>query len=172
MKRKSAVLALAVIVLSATAVQAVPTTYVYTGNPFTDVNGPYTTSMFVTAMVRLAAPLPPNFSGNVTPTAFTLFDGVQILTSNEAGGDFIFVTNAAGVITQWFVLAADPRRLIDTSNLIPFSRNDEGVFQEKGFNFSGSNFGSPGVWTITTGGVPDAGSTLLLMTLTLTGGWV
>jgi len=36
------------------SVQAVPTTYQYTGNPFTEVSGPYTTSMFVTAMVTLA----------------------------------------------------------------------------------------------------------------------
>jgi hypothetical protein len=42
------------------SVQAVPTTYQYTGNPFTEVSGPYTTSMFVTAMVTLAGPLPPN----------------------------------------------------------------------------------------------------------------
>ena len=33
------------------SVQAVPTTYQYTGNPFTDVTGPCTTSDFVTAMV-------------------------------------------------------------------------------------------------------------------------
>ena len=46
------------------SVQAVPTTYQYTGNPFTDVSGPYTTSDFVTAIVTLAGPLPPNFSVN------------------------------------------------------------------------------------------------------------
>ena len=49
------------------SVQAVPTTYQYTGNPFTDVTGLYTTSDFVTAMVTLAAPST-NFQGTVTPT--------------------------------------------------------------------------------------------------------
>jgi len=41
-------------------VQAVPTTYQYTGNPFTQVFGVYTTSDFVTAMVTLAGPLGAN----------------------------------------------------------------------------------------------------------------
>ena len=65
MKRKSAALALAVVVLSVTAVQAVPTTYVYTGQTFTEfytwTGYPiYTTSDFVTATVTLAEPLPAN----------------------------------------------------------------------------------------------------------------
>jgi hypothetical protein len=38
------------------SVQAVPTTYVYTGNPFTFVTGPYTTSDFVSGMVTSAPP--------------------------------------------------------------------------------------------------------------------
>ena len=78
MKRKSAILALAVVVLSVTAVQAVPTTYVYTGNPFTDVTGPpYTTSDRVTGMVTLASPFVPNAAWTtVTPLAFSFSDGV------------------------------------------------------------------------------------------------
>jgi len=47
-----------------TSVQAVPATYHYTGNPVTTLSGPYTTSDFVTAIVTLAGPLPPNFSVN------------------------------------------------------------------------------------------------------------
>ena len=64
------------------SVQAVPTTYRYTGNPFTHVSGPYTTSDFVTAMVTLAGPLGANMPlTEVTPIAFTLFDGVQTISS-------------------------------------------------------------------------------------------
>ena len=69
------------------SVQAVPTTYVYTGNPFTIVSGPYSTSDFVTAMVTLASPLPANMPlTQVTPLAFSLSDGVQ--TINESQRDY------------------------------------------------------------------------------------
>ena len=67
------------------SVQAVPTTYRYTGNPFTFVSGPYTTSDFVTAMVTLAGPLGANMPlTDVTPTAFTFSDGVQTITNHNA----------------------------------------------------------------------------------------
>src|SRR4029453_11853479 len=62
-------------------------TYQYTGNHFTEVSGPYTTSMFVTVMVTFAAPLGgtlPPFT-DVTPIAFTFFDGVQTLSSSTPG---------------------------------------------------------------------------------------
>ena len=81
------------------SVQAVPTTYQYTGNHFTDVTGPYTTSDFVTAMVTLAAPLAANMrSRTVTPTAFTLSDGVQTLTNHNATTRLVFqfATDATG----------------------------------------------------------------------------
>jgi hypothetical protein len=56
-----------------TSVQAVPTTYQYTGNPFTYVNGVYTTSDFVTVMFRLAGPLAPNMPITaITPIALTV----------------------------------------------------------------------------------------------------
>ena len=59
------------------SVQAVPTTYQYTGNPFTFVSGPYTTSDFVTAMVTLARPLPPNSFGEFPIIDFRITDGYR-----------------------------------------------------------------------------------------------
>ena len=47
-------------VASPASVQAVPTMYQYTGNPFTAVTAPYTTSDFVAGMFKLAVPLAPN----------------------------------------------------------------------------------------------------------------
>src|SRR5689334_11307437 len=77
------------------SVHAVPTTYQYTGNPFTYVSGAYTTSDFVTVMLTLAAPLPSNFEGYVTPTAFTFSDGVQTITELTAVASFFFVATGA-----------------------------------------------------------------------------
>src|SRR5215831_15453575 len=89
------------------SVQAVPTTYQYTGNPFTTADFPYTTSDYVTVMMTLAEPLPSNFHGDVTPTAFTISDGVQTFTNTTP--DFHtflnFVTNDRGEITFWTVVA-------------------------------------------------------------------
>src|SRR5512133_765730 len=85
------------------SVQAVPTTYQYTGNHFTDVSGPYTTSDFVTAMVTLAGPLGANMPlTQVTPTAFTLSDGVQTISNLNGVRVFMFfATNARGAIAEW-----------------------------------------------------------------------
>jgi hypothetical protein len=139
------------------SVQAVPTTYHYTGNPYTDVSGSYTTSMFVTAMVTLAAPLPPNFSGTVTPTAFRFFDGVQTLT-NTFLFQFFFTTGPTGEITSWSAQSLTLVSLIETLNR-PFEVMDEG----SGFEGFGFNKFQPGRWVVT---VPDSGTTLSLMTLT------
>ena len=156
-----------------TSVQAVPTTYHYTGNPFTEVHGVYTTNDFVTAMVTLANPLPPNFHGDVTPTAFTLYDGVQTLTNTTPliGSRFIFVTNASGEITLWEVTT----RVNDATDAFidTIHEANQPITEDRAApNFhalgvaSGFNFNSPGVWT-QANATPDAGSTLSLMTLTL-----
>src|SRR5947207_7645864 len=85
---------------------AVPTTYVYTGNPFTFAVSPYTTSDRVTGTVELASPLPPNFDlATVSPLAFSFSDGVQTITSATVGevGVFKFHTDSTGSITEWEV---------------------------------------------------------------------
>jgi hypothetical protein len=148
-----------------TSVQAVPTTYQYTGNNFTDVFGSlYTTSDFVTAMVTLAGPLGANMPlTHVNPTAFTFFDGVQTLNSTNSHPNpiaFSFATNANGEIISWDVeVDGGP------SSIFTFSEPGRG----DGGHISadlGENRDMPGVWSqgIAT---PDAGSTLSLMTLTL-----
>jgi hypothetical protein len=146
------------------SVQAVPTTYQYTGNPFTQVSGPYTTSDFVTAMVTLAGPLGANMPlTEVTPTAFTMSDGVQTLrrTGTQSLG-FRFATNARGEILAWEIEVDFAASSILTRHGVVFGDVD------LGHNADGlaRNEDMPGVWSqgIAT---PDAGSTLSLMTLTL-----
>jgi hypothetical protein len=146
------------------SVQAVPTTYQYTGNPFTTFVPPYTASDFVTAMVTLAGPLGANMPlTHVNPTAFTFFDGVQTLNSTNSHPNpiaFSFATNANGEIISWDVeVDGGP------SSIFTFSEPGRG----DGGHISadlGENRDMPGVWSqgIAT---PDAGSTLSLMTLTL-----
>jgi hypothetical protein len=148
------------------SLQAVPTTYQYIGNHFTDVSGIYTTSDFVTAMVTLASPLPPNFQGEVTPRAFTLFDGVQTITQiNGIPIEFVFSTDASGFITNWHVdvlTIFGSFGVIDTVNSTAGSISDAGVF---GLS-NGFNMHRPGEWTVRPV-VSDTGSTLSLLTLTL-----
>ena len=93
-------------IVYSTSVQAVPTTYQYTGNPFTFVDGSYTTSDFVSGMVTLAGPLAPNMAlTSVSPTAFTFSDGVQTFTNLTPSVDFsfAFATGPTGAITLWNV---------------------------------------------------------------------
>jgi len=150
------------------SVQAVPTTYHYTGHHFTEADGPYTTSMFVTAMVTLAGPLGANMPlTEVTPTAFTLFDGVQTIsntTPDLATQVFRFATNACGEITFWEIG-------VYTFLVHYIGTIHDGVVHSvdaggTGRAFAGRSIDTPGVWSqgIAT---PDAGSTLSLMTLTL-----
>src|SRR5215831_17301403 len=82
-------------------------TYQYTGNPFTTVaHGVYTTSDFVSGMVRLAGPLAPNMPlTDVMPIAFTFSDGVQTLTNltPSVSSLFRFTTGPAGAISAWCI---------------------------------------------------------------------
>ena len=150
------------------SVQAVPTTYQYTGNPFTFVTGPYTTSMFVTVMVTLAHPLHANMPPTqVFPTAFTFFDGVQTITNFETlPSFFLFSTDGSGHIVEWIVEAKGPTAegsVGTEARLEDHTGADLGEEDEVNF---GVNDNTPGEWTGNVL-VPDAGSTLSLMTLTL-----
>jgi hypothetical protein len=166
MTPKSAVLALAVVILSVTAVQAVPTTYVYIGNPFTIVhNAPYTTNDFVTAMVKLASPLPANLPfTEVTPLAFTMFDGIQTITNlNTANTFFQFATGPSGSITNWVISTSATGAVIQTRST-PNATIDLAEIFSPTFGFA-ENIDTPGRWS---SAVPDAGSSLALLSQSLT----
>jgi hypothetical protein len=151
------------------SVQSVPTTYQYTGNPFTVVTAPYTTSDFVTVMLTLAGPLPPNmFLTEITPIAYTFSDGVQTLTPSNSHIETPFmVATLGGTITEWaaFVRNATGGAIVTQTDV-----ELEGFFIDQGSLLDlvgprGFNFNAPGTWK-TVGSVADTGSTLSLMTLT------
>ena len=150
------------------SVQAVPTTYQYTGNPFTFAIAPYTTSDFVTGMLTLAGPLASNFNGTVTPTAFTFSDGVQTLTNlNAVFSSFLFVTGPTGQITGWDIeVDRELHTFISTTNIADFQTIDIGIsvgISQGSFAF---NQDQPGRWE-NRSAVTDSGSTLSMLTLTL-----
>jgi hypothetical protein len=159
-----------------TSVQAVPTTYQYTGNPFTVATGPYTTSDFVTAMITLAGPLGANMPlTEVTPIAFTLSDGVQTITNNGPGfvffTSFLFATDASGAISMWSAVVENIHDFGTTGAIVtnndPTDIHDSGIVIPEGGPFVfGANELTPGEWSGPIS-APDAGSTLSLMTLTL-----
>jgi hypothetical protein len=153
----------AVGILAAGVVQATPITYSYTGNSFTDVSGPYTTSDMVTGFVTFASPLKANMPLTAeTPSAFSFSDGVQTITSATAtSSDFIFATGPTGGIIQWLVEAETLGgvRVIESGDEGPGTSEDIGLMEVgRGFNV-----GEPGVWAGAGASVPDSGSTILLL---------
>jgi len=136
------------------AASAQETTYDYTGNPFTDVAGQYTTSDLVSVSITLAAPLGDNLnldSDSETPLSFTFSDGVQTITpANADYPEFHFSTNSAGVITQWDVQAQTPSdSLIVTDN--EMDKGGPAISDHGQVGISGNDFGTVqddlGVWT-------------------------
>jgi hypothetical protein len=147
------------------SVQAVPTTYQYTGNPFTTVSGPYTTSDFVSGMLTLAGPLAPNMPlTTITPIAFSFSDGVQTLTNHTLNvvATFSTGTGPEGAVTLWDIQIRVPGQSRIETIRLPLAILDAGQLGGD----SGFNFRNPGTWT--TPATPDAGSSLALLSLSLT----
>lgn len=100
--------------LTFTSVASAKVRYTYTGNNFTIVDSPYTTSMRLSGWIEMNSPIPPT-----TPyptelkaaiTSYSFFDGVNTLTQNNssiAGGAY-FATDALGNITQWEINLSSP----------------------------------------------------------------
>ena len=169
-------------VLSAT--QARATTYTYTGNPFqaaaivdnTPPAGTYTTSESVSVSFTIPTPLAGNFSGLISPTSFSFFDGRNTITNSNPTIDFTLfnvTTDASGAIVNWDVdvetrpsplVVGSLIVLIGTENLIGFVHTDQGqIFQCTSLPCSissgsqedlGANFDNPGSWSSNATAVP------------------
>jgi hypothetical protein len=79
------------------------TIYSYTGNNFTNVTVPYTTSMSVSGSFTVAGgPLSCSAWCGVTPLSFAFSDGVQNITSIDGYPTLILIiTDMSGVIINW-----------------------------------------------------------------------
>jgi hypothetical protein len=143
--------------------------YKYTGNPFTTVTSPYTTSDFVSGTIQLPSVLPPNQT-EFSPTldGYSFSDGVQdtfTQTNSQTTNTFDVNTDQNGRITNWnfdlvsFQLAGH----INTDNNIGLGQRDEG--DERAILYirdaaMGEVDGNPGTWTL----VPEPSTAFLLAT--------
>jgi len=137
--------------------------YTYTGNDFTIVTSPYTTSMSVTASMTLTNPIGPNQTNvDEVPNliALSMFDGVQTinLSTPSVAPIATFTTNSAGNITNW-----DVELPVSLQFHIIYTENDSTLVQDAGQLFNGAagaNSSQPGVWTLVS--VPEPSSVVLL----------
>jgi len=135
--------------------------YTYTGNDFSDVTGPYTTSDSITGSLTISSPLAANLmfsENNVTPIAYSFTDGVQTFTNNSALTDVIFgfATDSEGNITGWLVSLSDgdDTNRIQTSGYVVLSLVDYAINNSA----EGQVVNEPGKWTI----APEPGSLLVV----------
>jgi hypothetical protein len=165
----------AFLVLVATPSARADAIYTYSGNDFTVFENPSLLPAGVVALsgsMTLPAPLGSNFSGNVTPTAFSFTDGATTLTQVNAplANDlFSFTTNSSGAITGWDVqlcLAGPgcPMPLIyfETVNTPKWGTDDAILYlAPNGSSGEAYNSSSPGVWMDPTA-APEPSALLLL----------
>jgi PEP-CTERM motif len=102
------IIALACLFLSASGARADTFTYTYTGNDFTTVTGPYTTSDKVTGIFVLSEPIPPSLLNLTDESAlvlsYSISDGVQKFSGPPPSlSAFTFETAPGGEITEWLI---------------------------------------------------------------------
>jgi len=165
----------ALFVFGAVPAARADTLYTYTGTEFNNFDNPSLLPTGVTGLsgsVTLSSSLGDNFSGFVTPAAFTFSDGTTTITQlNESlpYDSFYFVTNSTGAITSWDVeLCA-----IGTSCSIPVdyfetvntsaSTDDYSLYIDPGGTYALAwNLSSPGAWVEQPISTPEPSALLLL----------
>jgi hypothetical protein len=128
--------------------------YNYTGNDFTIVSAPFTTSDFVSASFTFANPLPadlPFTEESPALIAWSMSDQIYTVgSSNATRDDASFMTNQSGAITLWRFDSIGP-------NLTIFSSNESVAFDDETYltnpaNGNTYNVDTPGTWTATFNG--------------------
>jgi len=151
-------------------------TYSYQGPAFTIFNGSDSCisgvgECAIAFSITLSQPLGDNFdNGNgVTPIAFTLSDGTNVLTNGGPGVvpiEFFFMTNSSGAIVQWNVDVANANAELFT-HFFGGSGSDNGACGSDGDATSGGGgcAGTPagvvGSWSGPTTATSEPSSVLL-----------
>jgi IPTL-CTERM motif len=105
-----------------------PTTYTYTGDPYTTAGAPYSVGGNLTGTITTANPLPPFLPlTDITPaiTSLSFNDDVQTRTlANSIVCSFLVATDGAGNITRWQITlrefpytTGNPQQSIDSSGV-------------------------------------------------------
>jgi len=149
--RPFAVCAASTIIL-ATVARAQPTTYIYSGKPFT---GPATyygliyeenissfspTTCAISGSFTMAQPLPPNFTlspfSSLAPTSFSFTNCATTITNQNATGavNFTLTTNAQGEINSWSIQIA-AYTSVNIKFMDPEYNNEERTFTATVVNF-------------------------------------
>ena len=174
------------VLASASLAHASSITYNYTGNPFTSVNGVYTTSDSVSGSFTLSSPLGVNLSfgdnpggcgncaGNVSSlvTGYSFSDGVNTwdptntATSGLYTGEFYIGTNAVGNITSWSVVLRgisgpfqfDPDYAEIATCGFPGCSEDQAQFLPTANTSASASVMNPGTWSETLNGFQGGSS--------------
>jgi hypothetical protein len=126
MKISSSIVGIAMAMVGAVTANAVPVTYDYTGTNFTFVHTPYTTMDDVTGSVTFASQLPTSSFADQTAniTAFSFYDGVQILNNTNATiNRFFIATDSQDAIDDWNIYITANNSDFDVISTV--SSNDE-----------------------------------------------
>jgi len=151
--------------------------YIYTGTGFTNFDNPTMLPTGVLALngsVTLPTALGDNFSGFVTPAAFSFSDGATTITQANLSlpyDSFYFVTNSSGAIVNWDVelcavgptcaIPVDYVESINTSG----STDDYSLYIDAGGTYGFAyNLSSPGAWVGPTVTTPEPSALILLGT--------
>ena len=165
------------------------TTYTYTGNPFTNLNadgfGPYGCPLYpkdceLSGFFTVSQPFGPNFAYQqvTTPVAFDFTDGRNIYTNIPADVvcyncvsvmNYLYIaTDSKGAISAWSILIFDNELIQQYSSYLdpgsPLPIYDWAQDYTFVWPAEADNLNSPGTWTMTTSGVPEPTSVLLLGT--------
>ncbi len=129
-------------------------TYSYTGNTFTSVSAPYTTSDSVSGTITLATPLAANLTSftTVLPTSFSFTSAGETISNSTpgSGSQFFFKTDAAGDITYWgatVYVGSVSQFSISTINA-PTTYGVYDSIQHGGGTEQGLVSKSPGTWSV------------------------